>query len=397
MYVHAFPRVAYAQTAPIALFCWDAATNATCGLIDRRPSRRRANPGGSAAGARRRQDLFAGDTGRLYCVDPATNAACTRRAYLDGSRATTWAPSYDIVAHGSRVYVSRYEAERWRASTSASGRLAPAGRRPSSSRGWNIVNQHDAHGRGRRRVRRGGFTLAAVRPRRGARHDDGDARLAVDGQYYSVTQEAETGTRTLVASLHAGGLGCWDWTSMAPVHRRWLQRERLDRQRRRRCGSAVRVRRGLGRLVRGRPRRPGPRLHGRSRRLFPVHQPAQRNGATDGRSARPALRRHRRQRDAGTRSHSSTPTPQRERAQVGGRDRPRCADRRDPPEERGDRDERGHRPRRYQSRRSSGADRGCLDHERQRQPGVGRRRCAEDPCLLACRPEAGVLRDDHAE
>ena len=37
---------------------------------------------------------------------------------------------------------------------------------------------------------------------------------ASDG-YYNVTQEAETGTRTLWGALSVAGLGCWDWTTMA--------------------------------------------------------------------------------------------------------------------------------------------------------------------------------------
>ena len=74
--VHLFPENTFAQSAPIPLLCWDAATNASCGLtiVDRMA--RTENPGASAPVTRRRKIWFGADTGKLYCVDPATRAPC---------------------------------------------------------------------------------------------------------------------------------------------------------------------------------------------------------------------------------------------------------------------------------------------------------------------------------
>ena len=72
-------RSATPRRAPIALFCWDAETDATCGLtiVDR--VARTSNPDASAPVLVGGKMWFGGDTGKLYCVDPATGRRASRR------------------------------------------------------------------------------------------------------------------------------------------------------------------------------------------------------------------------------------------------------------------------------------------------------------------------------
>ncbi len=75
-WTHLYPTDSYTQTAPIALYCWDTVTNSTCGLtvVDRAVTTQ--NPATSAPHLVNAKMWFGGETGKLYCVDPATSAPC---------------------------------------------------------------------------------------------------------------------------------------------------------------------------------------------------------------------------------------------------------------------------------------------------------------------------------
>jgi hypothetical protein len=81
--------------------------------------------------------------------------------------------------------------------------------------GWNLVNRHDASGNVN--------GICVFQSQTGSCTPDSDpaARTAVTNfpfyeRHYSGSVEAELGTRTLVGSLDQTGVGCYDWSTMAP-------------------------------------------------------------------------------------------------------------------------------------------------------------------------------------
>jgi outer membrane protein assembly factor BamB len=233
IYTHLLPRGSYAQSAPIALFCWDAATDATCGLtiVDR--VARTSNPGASAPVLAAGKMWFGGDTGKLYCVDPATGRPCVP-ASLNTGLGDANETYYDAVSHGSRVFLAR-RAGRVACVDVVAGGPCPGWETPLSFEGaWNVVNRHDATG--------ATTGVCVFTARSGSCLSDADPStrtpvtnfVNVDpySQGYSHALEAETGTRTLVGSLSRSGLGCYDWSTMAPCtgggydSEGWLQVDR---------------------------------------------------------------------------------------------------------------------------------------------------------------------------
>ncbi len=106
IYVTLQPSTHYSQTAPIGLYCWDAAAAEPCGFVVVRRLPTASNPSVSGPVVVGGKIYVAGDGGKLYCVDPATNLPCATPAIstgLDGALGGT----YDITSHGSRVFVSR--------------------------------------------------------------------------------------------------------------------------------------------------------------------------------------------------------------------------------------------------------------------------------------------------
>ena len=101
-------------------------------------------------------------------------------------------------------------------------------------RAWNVVNRRDATGATT------GVCVFAARSGSCLSDADPSTRTPVANfvnvdtyfQGYSHSLEAEAGTRTLVGSLSRGGLGCYDWKTMAPCtgggydSEGWLQRDR---------------------------------------------------------------------------------------------------------------------------------------------------------------------------
>jgi hypothetical protein len=210
IYVHALPRGGYAQTAPIALYCWNVETDATCGLtiVDRVP--RTSNPGASAPVSVGGKLWFGGDTGKLYCVEPATGQPC---GALDTGLETTGDADYDIVGHGSRVFLGRSRDQVACVDVASGG---PCAGWPQSFDGnWNVVNQHSATG--------GVIGVCVFSGGAGRCVSDADPAASSPlnnwvsrESYYSNSLEAEAGTRTLVGSLSSPGLGCYDWSAMKP-------------------------------------------------------------------------------------------------------------------------------------------------------------------------------------
>jgi PKD repeat protein len=200
------------QSSPNSLFCWDAEKNRTCGLIiaDRREA---SSTGGSAPVLAAGKLYFAADGGRLHCIDPATNASCAVASIPSGLDPSVGG-AYDIVSHGSRVYVSR-SGDKVACLDVAAGSTCAGWTLPKSFNGaWNIVNHHSATG-----AADGVCVISA--PNGDCRTDaDPGTSIELNGwpgfeNYYTVTAEAEAGTRTLMASAFGGGLGCYDWKTMA--------------------------------------------------------------------------------------------------------------------------------------------------------------------------------------
>ena len=106
IYVHLSPMQFAAQRTAQALYCWDAAKDRTCGLIvvDRLDRQYAYASAPVLIGGKM---YFGGDGGRLYCVDPATNAACAAASLPTGLGPDS--SEYDIVGHGSRVYLGRLD------------------------------------------------------------------------------------------------------------------------------------------------------------------------------------------------------------------------------------------------------------------------------------------------
>jgi PKD repeat protein len=213
IYVHLLPERSYAQTAPVALFCWDAATDSSCGLtiVDRVLST--SNPRASAPVLIQGHIYFGGDTGRLYCVDPTTNAPCTDRPFIPtGVSPAGSFDEFDIVGHGSRVFISDPDQV---ACVDVAANATCAGWDKPKPLGWNLINQHDASGATVGVCGVMGGTATCVKDNDPA-HTTTFSGWPTTDDYYSVTEEAETGTRTLVGSLSHAGVGCWDWATMAP-------------------------------------------------------------------------------------------------------------------------------------------------------------------------------------
>ena len=309
-----------AQTAPLSMFCWDTVADRPCGLIilDRFASN--IEPGGSAPVLVGGKIYLAGDGGKLYCVDPALNAPCAQPPIPTGL-ATDIAGNYDIVSHGSRVYALRQGDKAVCIDVVARAACPGWGTpKPITLGNTNLINRRDAQGAAI------GVCLV-IGIFESQCFDDANPAQAIPiaweagADFYSVSAEAEAGTRTLVGRHGQSGLACWDWATMAPCAgggydpSGWL----MEGAEGTRCRSPT-ARRST---VRARwPRGSRSPFHRRPARLLSLHEP---QGDAHDRSARPALRRDRRRRALGAgdpRGHQAR------RTELGGGHRPRRADRR---------------------------------------------------------------------
>ena len=207
-----------AVTAPITLQCWDTSTDEGCGLVV--VDRVAGIPGGiappvagSAPVAIGGKVYLGGGTGGLYCVDPTTNELCGTPPQATGLTEPGLA-GLDIVAHGSRVLLGARNSRTVACVDTFTGAACTGWTNPRDLGGWNVLNQHDATGATI------GFCVS----------DSGNLNCVKDASpaavtttpgffwsedYYSVTAEAEVGSRTLFATF-SSGLSCWDWSTGAP-------------------------------------------------------------------------------------------------------------------------------------------------------------------------------------
>jgi hypothetical protein len=220
IWTHLWPsHSSYAQSAPLSLFCWDASTDSSCGLVIVERMDKHVDPGASAPVVAGGNVWFGGETGKLYCVDPSTNAPCATPSIATGMtvgadarcsfRSTT---CWDIVTHDGLVFLSNSEGQA--SCTDVGAGAACAGwTNPQDFAGWNLVTRHDATG--------DATGVCVLENVEGECVPDGDPAARTDlvgfpirDSYYSVTLEGEAGTRTLIGSLGNSGMGCWDWVTM---------------------------------------------------------------------------------------------------------------------------------------------------------------------------------------
>ena len=213
IYVTLLAANGYAQTAPLGLYCWDAAAAQPCGYVVVERFGSTADPSGSGPMVVDGKLYLVGDGGKLYCVDPAANAPCAKPSIPTGLLPDLGG-RYDITAHGSRVYVSRVHDKVACIDVSA-GTACPgwAQPKPLPDGRWNLVNRFDTQGHA--------TGACLVRSGSGVCYDDADPTSPTEIGWVSTPdifapdQEAETGSRTIVAAS-AAGVECWDWTTLAP-------------------------------------------------------------------------------------------------------------------------------------------------------------------------------------
>ena len=132
------------RVASIGLFCWDESTDSTCGytIVDRGTSQGSAN----ASAPIRSSDgnaWFAADTGKAYCVDPATGATC-------GSIANPLPKDVLELRRGrprlARVLLARSDGQSTCIDTSTRAVVRGWTAAQTFSGAWNLVNRHSATG-----------------------------------------------------------------------------------------------------------------------------------------------------------------------------------------------------------------------------------------------------------
>ena len=211
IYVTLQPGGNYFQTAPLGLYCWDAAAAQPCGYVVVQRFASHSDPSASGPVVVGGKVYVVGDGGKLYCVDPATNLRCTA---ISTGLLPDLGGTYDITSHGSRVYVSRADDKVACIDVSA-GAPCPGWALPKAlaTGQWNVVNRFNAQGQA--------TGVCVVASGSGVCYGDSNPAsttqiewLSMPG-WFAFDTEAETGSRTLVADGNAG-LACWDWVTLAP-------------------------------------------------------------------------------------------------------------------------------------------------------------------------------------
>jgi hypothetical protein len=209
LWVHPRPTSTGGSGA-IELQCWDAATDASCGLVivDRTNLTTRAD--GSAPVYVGGKLFFTADIGRTYCVDPVAKAPCSTPSVASGLGAGSYA--VDAVTHGSRGFFSRGSdgaaiCLELPAMTPCTGWATPL-----MLGGHNLVNWHDATGAtiGICGTSTAFVCVSDAAPGTASSYEQN----VISSETYLFAQEAETGTHTLFPSF-GGGVTCWDWATMA--------------------------------------------------------------------------------------------------------------------------------------------------------------------------------------
>ncbi|GAA1934834.1 hypothetical protein GCM10009815_31860 [Nocardioides marmoribigeumensis] len=215
----------YAQYSPVSLYCWDSATDAPCGLavVDRVETT--SDVGASAPVVVAGKLWFGTETGKVYCVDPSTKAPCAGTASISVPMPTGTPQDLqvDVAAHGTRIFLDTYDSAHGGYSIvcadTATSAPCSGWSTAKSVAGQNVVNHHSPSG--------AADGVCAIMVEGSADPGkcwlDADPATAIDipawhvsEDHYSVSVEAEAGTRTLYAiGLYGGGMGCWDWTTGA--------------------------------------------------------------------------------------------------------------------------------------------------------------------------------------
>ncbi len=216
-WTHVYSATSYAQTAGLALYCWDASTDSTCGMtiVDRAVTTSGQLPNASAPRLANDKMWFGGDTGRLYCVDPVNGAPCGSVSFNTGVNFSSG--QWDSITHANRVFLSRESDGAIVCVDVVLGAECAGGwsAHPSFGSG-NLVTRYDTSGAPNGVCAASGSTLVCssdTDPSVGARETltgwvSGDT-------HYSATSEAETGSRTVYGALGNPGLSCFDWITRA--------------------------------------------------------------------------------------------------------------------------------------------------------------------------------------
>jgi hypothetical protein len=223
LWTHLYPTGSagggFAQTASIALYCWDAATNATCGLtvVDRATTTQ--HPQVSAPRLANGKMWFGGETGRLYCVDPATGLVCPSIATGIGTAtfAGEFNRRYDSVAHGNRVYLSRQDDFAVACIDVAAGTDCAGGwsAHPALGNTVNLVTRYNTAGAADGICEATTSSTLVCAPDADATATETLAGWFSGDVTYSFTAEAETGSRTIYGHHGTSGVSCFDWTTKA--------------------------------------------------------------------------------------------------------------------------------------------------------------------------------------
>lgn len=223
LYVNAQTAPSYAQSAPIALYCWDTATDSTCGMIVlTRLLGQQANAGASAPRLISNRMYLAADGGVVHCADPATGAVCGGSfPFSNGlDPALGQGFTYDAVTHGTRLFVSRGQGSGGGPVDVTCIDVAA----PARCSGWTPVKVlHSPDLVNHRSTSGTPDGVCSVDSSSGeCILDSTPTTISTTGGwpvnelYYSISEEAEAGTRTLFATgLGSSGMGCWNWVTNA--------------------------------------------------------------------------------------------------------------------------------------------------------------------------------------
>jgi PKD repeat protein len=222
IWMRADPAGSYRQSTPVSLFCWDTSTDAACGLVTLARFTELfsidpiVSPLMSVAG----KIYLAAENGQMYCFDPVAGVACTVPSAPTGLGSGAY--NLDAVAHGGpaggRLFVSSITPvsnDQGLTACLEAPSMAPCPGWPTPKLlgGFNLVNWHAA----------GGATIGVCAAPPGVLKCVADDNPSTISQFpqsvfasdrYGTSQEAEVGSRTLVANFYTGA-GCWDWATMA--------------------------------------------------------------------------------------------------------------------------------------------------------------------------------------
>lgn len=208
MWVHLF-----ADRNAESLFCWDAATDQTCGftVLERHDS---VNGQGSHPVLVDGTVRMVSATGQVLCLDPSSGSECPRTGAIVPNTSVS---SVDVIAHGSRLFhrIQGSSSTLGCADVTTGSHCAGWGDATALSGRSDIVTELDTQGRPT------GICLIDEPESTCHSLDDFDdtrtvAGLQVGDGYYNISSDAIARTRVFRGSLINSGLACFDWATRAP-------------------------------------------------------------------------------------------------------------------------------------------------------------------------------------